>query len=261
MRSIAIIIPAYNEERRIGPTLLSYSKFFEVLNKKGVLKHYILIVINNTTDGTEAIVRKHMKKHKSVNYINLVRGGKGYAVVEGFKKVLDMKYDYIGFVDADSATSASEYYKLITKLEHCDGVVGERYAKGASIHPKPTLARFIAKRLFNFVVRAVMLLPYTDTQCGAKIFKRKVIEKILPSLSMSQWAFDVELLYQSHKNSFRIVSVPTQWFDKKDATINFWNAGPFMVMGIIRLRIINSPFKSFVRFYDSLLRLLKNEKT
>jgi len=261
MPSICIVIPAYNEEKRIGPTLVSYSKFFEGLEKIKKIKHRMLIVINNTTDKTEEIVKEHILKHKSMSYINLEQGGKGYAVIEGFKKALTMKTDYIGFVDADLATPPEGYYKLILKLSNCDGAIGERYAKGAVMYPKPTKARFMAKRLFNFVVRTIILLPYNDTQCGAKVFRRRVIERILPRLSMSQWAFDVELLYHANRGGYKICSVPTKWFDKKDATINFWTAGPFMVLGIIRLRIINSPLKSFVKFYDSMLRLLKNEKT
>lgn len=258
MPSICIVIPAYNEEKRIGPTLEAYSEFFEGIEKKKLLKHEILVAINNTTDRTLEIVQKHMRKHKNVSYIDLPKGGKGYAVIEGFRKALaTTSADFIGFTDADSATSADEYYKLISGINGCDAVIGERYSKEASISPKPTKARYIAKRMFNFVVRAIMRLPYKDTQCGAKIFRRKVLERIIPKLSMSQWAFDVELLYHANRSWFRVCSVPTKWVDKKNATINFWSAGPLMVLGIIRLRLINSPLKGFVKFYDSFTRLLR----
>src|SRR3989338_4158743 len=124
MPSICIVIPAYNEEKRIGPTLVSYSKFFEGLEKIKKIKHRMLIVINNTTDKTEEIVKEHILKHKSMSYINLEQGGKGYAVIEGFKKALTMNTDYIGFVDADLATPPEEYYKLILRLSNCDGAIG-----------------------------------------------------------------------------------------------------------------------------------------
>jgi glycosyltransferase involved in cell wall biosynthesis len=260
MKELVLVIPAHNEEKRIGPTLHEYSKFFEILEKKKELKHTILVVINNTQDKTEQIVKNHIKNHKAVKYIDLKKGGKGYAVIEGFKESLKKRADYIGFVDADMATSPEEYYKLLTKLTQYDGAIAERYSKGAVITPKPTLARYLAKKLFNLVVRTIMLLPYKDTQCGAKVFKRRVIEKVIPSLSMSQWAFDVELLYHANKKGFRIASVPTKWTDKEASKINFWSAGPMMVLGIIRLRIINSPFKIFVRFYDRITRRIKKKR-
>lgn len=240
---------------------MEYSEFFEKLDKKKQIKHKILVSINNTSDKTEEVVKNHMKKHKSVNYINLVKGGKGYAVIEGFKKAIAEKSDYIGFVDADMATIPEEYYKLIEKLKNYDVGIAERYSKGAKIIPKITFSRFLAKKLFNFVVRAVMFLPFRDTQCGAKVFRRQVLEKIMPSLSMSQWAFDVEILYHVHKNNFLTSTVPTKWFDKEGAKINFWTAGPVMVLGIIRLRLLNSPFKGIVRLYDfTTSKLTKGKK-
>ena len=250
MQKISIINPAYNEEKRISKTLEHYAKYFENLRKEKKLDYEILIVINNTTDKTEEIVKSFIKKNKRILYLNLKQGGKGFAVIEGFKDALKRKNDLIGFVDADMATLPEEYLKLIKNIEGFDGIIASRYIKGAIIDPKPSLQRLLAKWAFNFVVRIFLFLPYKDTQCGAKIFRRKSIMDVLPKISMSQWAFDAELLLELKKNKLKIKEIPTICSDKEYSTINFWKAGPRMVLGIIRLRILNSPFKNFIKIYS-----------
>lgn len=253
MKKVAIIIPAYNEEKRIGKTLESYSNYFNSLKKENKINYEVLVVINNTKDRTEDIVKRFVIKNKSIRYLNLVKGGKGYAVIEGFKDALKRDNDLIGFVDADMATPPDEYYKLICQLNNYDGAIADRYIKGSKVFPPVTFRRLVVGRIFNFIIRALLFLNYRDTQCGAKLFKRNVLEQILPSLTMSQWAFDVELLYCLKKSKFKIISVPTRWYDREYSKINFMKAGPWMALGIIRLRIINSPFRRFMKIYDKLI--------
>src|SRR3989344_986048 len=144
MKKICIIIPAYNEERRIGKTLEYYSNYFNNLFKKEKLDYEILVVINNTTDRTEEVVKKLAERNKRVLYLNLKPGGKGFAVIEGFKDALKRENDLIGFVDADMATSPEEYWKLIKNIGNYDGIIASRYVKGAIIDPKPSKQRLIA---------------------------------------------------------------------------------------------------------------------
>ncbi len=253
MKKIAIIIPAYNEEKRIGPTLDSYASFFDKMKLRKEFDVKIHVVINNTTDKTEEIVKKYVKKYSRISYMDLLQGGKGYAVIEGFKEMLCEDFDLIGFVDADMATSPEEFYNLINEIKDCDGVIADRYLPKSKISPKPSIGRLFAKRLFNFLIRSMMFLPFGDTQCGAKIFKKEILAKVITRLSMSQWAFDVELLYHLHKNRYKIKAVPTKWIDKKYSTINFWSAGPLMALGVLRLRILNSPFRRFMNIHDKLI--------
>ena len=261
MINLAIVIPAHNEERRIGRTLEGYWDFFDNLRKKNQIEYKILVVINNTKDMTEKIVKEFQNKHKNVFYINLVKGGKGYAVIEGFKECLKTKSEFIGFTDADMATPPEEYWKLVKAGLKCDGAIADRYAKGSSISPRPKLRRIIAKRAFNLAARSLLMISYNDTQCGAKVFRKKALEEVLPSLSMSEWAFDVEMLYQLNKKGFKIKSIPIKWLDEKYSTINFWKSGPNMVLGIVRLRMLNSPLRIFINAYDRLANRSKYEKT
>lgn len=260
MESVAIIIPAYNEENRIGRTLEAYSGYFNQLKMNKKINFEILVVINNTIDSTEEIVKVHVKKNPSIKYLNLKRGGKGFAVIEGFKDSLKRANNLLGFVDADMATPPEEYWRLILNTKNCDGVIASRYIKGSKVNPRPTLQRIIASRIYNTLIRTLLMLPYRDTQCGAKLFKREVIEKTIPLLSMSKWAFDTDLIYNMRKKGFIIKEVPTNWSDKNYSKINFLKAGPWMALGIIRLRILNSPFNNLIRMYDNLLnRILRTE--
>ncbi len=241
---LAIIIPAYNEEKRITKTLKNYSSYFNKLSKKEKFSYNLLIVVNASTDSTLDIVKKYKKKNPSISFLNLKNPGKGNAVISGFNEAVRKNFDIIGFVDADMATSPEAFHLLLKELNSYDGVIGSRYIPGAVMSPKPGLKRIIVSRIFNFLARAMFLMPYRDTQCGAKIFRLNALEKSLPKLTMSQWAFDVELIYTLRKLGYIIKESPTSWSDQKYSNINFMKAGPKMALGIINLRILNSPFKS-----------------
>ena len=249
---LSIVIPAYNEEKRIGKTLNSYSKYFNSLVKRDKLDYEILVVINNTTDRTKEIVKKIQKKNRKIRYLDLRQGGKGYAIIEGFKDALKRKNDLIGFVDSDMSTPPEEYARLALQMKNYDGIIASRYLPGAIVKPKPTTQRMISSRIYNLWIRALFLMPYHDTQCGAKVFKREAIAKVVGKLIITKWAFDVDLLYNLRKYGFKIKETPTRWSDAAYSKINFLKAGPIMALSMLRLRMLNSPFKGFIKLYGML---------
>lgn len=257
--NISIVIPAYNEEKRIGPTLKKYTDFFNKLKKNKKIDYDIIVVINNTRDKTKDIVQKFRRKNKSIRYLDLKEGGKGFAVKTGFSRALEGKNEIIGFVDADCSTNPEAFYDLILQLGDYQGAIASRYLKESVVNPKQTLQRIIVSRIFNFFIKLLFLMPYKDTQCGAKIFKREAIQKVVSSLEITKWAFDVELLYKLRKAGFRIKEVPTTWSDKEYSKINFMKAGPKMLLAIIRLRLINSWLRFVVKVYDKINNFLKNK--
>jgi len=251
MEKLTIIIPAYNEEKRIANTLEEYGKFFLNLKKNKEIETKIIIVINNTQDRTEEIVKKYIKKYEIISYLNFKRGGKGFAITEGFKEALkDNKSSIIGFVDADMATTPEVFYKLVKNIGNYQGIIASRYLPGAQVYPKQSFKRVLVSRVYNFLIRILFLLPYRDTQCGAKIFKRKALEKILPEIGMTKWAYDLDLIYLMKRNKFKILEFPTNWSDKEYSKINLKKSGTNMVLGVIRLRMLYSPAKDFIRIYD-----------
>ncbi len=206
-----IVIPAYNEEKRIEKTVRDYSDHFKE-------KAEILIVLNGCSDKTGEIVRGLKKDLVNIEYLEFSEAiGKGKAVHEGFRyalnKVSGFKFQdssLIGFVDADEATSPEEYKRLAGLIGDADGVIGSRFLKGAKVYGRSFLRNIVGYK-FHLIVKILFNLPYKDTQCGVKIFKADALKKILPELKVSNMAFDVEMLAIALKYKLKIKEIPTIW--------------------------------------------------
>ena len=256
MEKVSIIIPAYNEEKRIGNTLAAYGKFFSGLKKSKKLNYEILVVINNTKDKTEEVVKKYQKINKNIRYVNFKQGGKGFAIIEGFKDALTRKENtLIGFVDGDMATPPEAFYDLVKNIGGFDGVIASRWLKNSVVKTKQSFLRRTLSRGFNFIVRSMFLMPYRDTQCGAKLLKKRALLMILPQLNLTQWAFDVNLLYICQKKGILIKEIPTIWEDKTDSKLDITKTPIQMFSGVLRLRLINSIFEPLLRPIKGILRL------
>ena len=210
---VCIVIPAYNEEKRIEQTLISYCDYFKTKPEKTTF----LVVANNCSDHTVDIVAKVAKTHKNIEYLDLKPGGKGFAVKEGFLWALANKkkhFDLIGFVDADMATLPQYFYDLIIACKNHDGAIASRYIKGAVVQPARPWGRVIGGKMYNWILRMMSGLSFKDTQCGAKIFTKDTIEKVAPNMHETGWAFDLELLYLCKLHDKNIIEIPTTWSDQ-----------------------------------------------
>ncbi len=252
---LSIIIPAHNEEHRIEPTLLTYAQFFREKTKTNLIKDFeILGVLSACRDHTLYVVKTSQKKYEAIRFLNFIRGGKGFAILEGFKNV---QGSIVGFVDADMATPPEAFYDLVEHLDGYDGIIASRWLKGAQISTRQTLLRRITSRGFNFLVRSLFLMPYRDTQCGAKLFTKAVVREVVSDVGTTAWAFDVDLIYKIRKKKYRIREWPTTWNDKKESVLNLKKVPLQMFLGILRLRLLNSPFRFAIRFYDQLPEFIK----
>jgi glycosyltransferase involved in cell wall biosynthesis len=256
---ISIVIPAHNEEKRIRRILEGYGSFFAEKKKKKEIENFeILVVINNTKDRTEEIVKEFSKKYREIRYLNFKQGGKGFAIIEGFKDALSRKNHLIGYADADMATPPEAFYSLVRNIREYDGIIADRWNKESVIIPRQSLFRRFISRGYNIIVRTLFLMPFRDTQCGAKLFKREIIEKNYKKLITINWNFDVALLYCLRKESnARIKSIPTLWHDEKGSKVNLKKTPVMMFASLIRLRFVHSPFKFIVRAYRKLPEELK----
>lgn len=251
MVKLSIIIPAYNEEKRIKKTLDNYSKFFS----KKMKDFEIVVVLNGCTDNTLLIVKELNKKNKKIKYLDFKENiGKGGAIIEGFKAA---EGDLIGFVDADMATPPNAFYDLVKNINNHDVTIASRWLKGSKINVKQPLLKRIGSRGFNFLVKLFFNLKFKDTQCGAKLFKKYVIKNILNDIGITRWAFDVNLLYVAKRKHYKIKEIPTEWNAVKASHFNLFKAIPEMFFGLLRLRLIYSKFKFIVSTYDRLPEFLK----
>lgn len=247
---LSIVIPAHNEEERIVKSLEDYGKFFSKKYKKDF---EFVIVLNACTDNTLGTIKRYQKKFSQIRYLNLKPGGKGFAIVEGFKVA---KGDLIGFTDADDSTSAKEFDKLIQEIDHYDVVIGSRYLKESVVEPRQPFTRRVASRVFNFLVRSMFFMSFRDTQCGAKVVRKVALKNILSDLGLTNWAFDIDLLYKLKKKGFKIKEVAIIWKDDEESKLKVGKTSVEMLFSIAQLRLLNSPFSRALRLVKPPVRKL-----
>jgi glycosyltransferase involved in cell wall biosynthesis len=241
--SLLLLIPAYNEERRIEPVLRDYAHFFQ--------EHYhgkfqIVVVLNGCTDNTLGVVQKIASEFPAVRADEFKQPiGKGGALIEGLK--LASQGDLIGYVDADGATPPHAFLELVKKMSEADCVVGSRWLPDSLIHQAQAGSRRFASRAFHFIVQLLFWLNIHDTQCGAKVMKREVVEKIHPFLRIADMAFDINLLVAIKRAGFRIREVPTEWTDKAGSKVVLARSSLTMFLSVVRIRLIYSPFYKWLR--------------
>lgn len=250
MVKVSVVIPAHNEEKRIGNMLENYISYFNRLKNEKILDFELIVVLNACKDNTLKLVKKYNLDELKI--LNFKRGGKGFAIVEGFKEALRRNSELIGFVDADMSTPPNAFYGLIKHIGNYGGIIANRWDDRSDVKPKQNLQRRILSRGYNFLIRTLFLFDYKDTQCGAKLFKRELIEKIYSEIGASEWGFDVNLLFYAKKEKARIKSIPTMWHDREGSSVNLKRTPITMFLSAVRLRLIHSPFRFIVRAYKIL---------
>ncbi len=235
--SVLLLIPAYNEERRIEPVLWDYARYFRE-NYPG--KFELVVVLNGCTDNTLGVVERVAKTHPEIRALVFEAPiGKGGALIEGLK--LAPTADLIGYVDADGATSPSAFHDLIKKCTDVDCVIGSRWMEGAILHQCQTGRRQFASRMFHMIVQGCFWMNIRDTQCGAKVMKRQAVERIHPSLRIADMAFDINLLYVLKREGFKVLETPTEWTDKIGSKVVLGRTSLVMFLSVVRLRLVYSP--------------------
>ena len=243
--SLLILIPAYNEERRIEPVLREYIRYFEE-NYHG--KFQIMVVLNGCTDDTLGVVRRMAAGRLNVGALEFREAiGKGGALIEGLK--FAPLADLVGYVDADGATPPRAFLELVEKIGAADCVIGSRWLPGAIIHQSQASHRQFASRAFHLIVQLLFWLNIRDTQCGAKVMKREVVEKIHDHLRIADMAFDINLLFILKRQGFTILEVPTEWTDKIGSKVALGRTSFTMLLSVIRLRWVYSPFAPLRRLF------------
>lgn len=239
-KKIGIVVPARNEEKRIGSTIERYLKYFDMLECcKDIQNYSLLVALNDTQDNSLQIV-KNYERNSHLKSLELLLPGKGRAIYMGFKYLIQENQDLIGFVDADCSTSPSEFYKLALSIENHDGVIASRYLKNSIVNPKQSLKRILASRIFNFYTRLLLNLPYKDTQCGAKIFKKQSLNEVIEKTSSNGWVFDIDLLYCMQKAGHKVIEVPTTWEDKPGSQFKTLSSGLDAAKEVLKLRFRTS---------------------
>jgi len=213
---LSVIIPAYNEERRLPKTLKEIDKYLK--------KHYQyeIIVVNDGSKDKTAEVGESLKSQISNLKIidNKKNNGKGFVVRQG---MLEAKGEYRLFTDADNSTSIDQVEKMWPEFNKgYDVVIGSRDVKGAVLDPPQPLIRRIVGEGFKLFRKIITdLWEIGDTQCGFKGFRKEAVEKIFPKCKIDRFAFDPEILLIAKKMRFKIKETPVYWRNDLESKVKF----------------------------------------
>jgi glycosyltransferase involved in cell wall biosynthesis len=241
--SLLLLIPAYNEERRIEPVLRDYGRYFKE-NYHGEFQ--LVVVLNGCRDNTIGVVRRVATEFPAIRALEFADPiGKGGALIEGLR--LAPLADVIGYVDADGATPPRAFHDLVKQIDKADCVIGSRWMPESVLHVEQTSRRRFASRVFHFIVEMFFHMKIRDTQCGAKAMRRQAVEKIHSALRIADMAFDINLLYALHREHYHILEVPTEWTDKMGSKVSLFRTSLVMFLSVFRIRLIYSPMSRWLR--------------
>lgn len=214
---LSVVVPAFNEARRILPSL---ERIFSYLEKQAY-DHEVVVVDDGSTDSTTAVVREHFGQQPTLRLLSYKPNrGKGYAVRHG---ALHARGSWVLLTDADLSTPIEELPKLSAALEQgFDLAIGSRALPGSEVRKRQNLLRERAGKMFNWWVRLVVGLPFRDTQCGFKLFQRERLAPVWEHLSVDRFAFDVELLAVALALGRKVAEVPVIWTNVPDSTVSLW---------------------------------------
>lgn len=205
---LSVVIPAYNEAKRIKGTLEDIDKYLE----KQPYMYEIIVVDNGSSDDTAKVVNSYQDRveHSAVWVVPEPCPGKGCAVQRG---IAQTKGDYVLFMDADNATRIQEIEKAWPKFaEGFDVVIGSRRIKGAKLAQKQPWMRDLAGRAANLMIRMFAVPGISDTQCGFKAFTKKAAHDIFSVVTIDRWGFDIEVLAVARKFGYKIAQIPVTWY-------------------------------------------------
>ena len=215
---LSIIIPAYNEEKRIGVTL---DHIISYLSRQSY--DWEIIVVNNaSTDSTGALVKRRQNEHPNLRLIDEARRGKGYAVARG---MLDAKGELRLFMDADNSTTIDHVERMMPYIKQGYSVViGSLTEPGAEILSGggEPLWKVIFGKLGNKWIQLFAVWGIKDTQRGFKMFTAQAAKDIFPRLTIFGWGFDVEALVLARLKGHKIKEIPVIWNNNRDSKVNIW---------------------------------------
>lgn len=220
LRSLSIIIPAYNEEQRLPATLDTVRRYLETKSYDFV---EVLVVNDGSRDRTAEIVKEYAARDPRIRLLeNPGNRGKGYAVRHGLTDAIG---DWVLFTDADLSAPIEELDKLAAVIQenNSDGAIGSRALNRKLVGRHQSIARELSGRTFNLVMRLATGLPYLDTQCGFKVLSRKAARAVAARQQIDGFGFDVEILYIAQKHGFRVLEVPVRWFNAEGSKVSLWN--------------------------------------
>jgi dolichyl-phosphate beta-glucosyltransferase len=227
---LSIIVPAFNEEKRLPPTLDKIASYIQTCG----LDAEVIIVNDGSTDKTTTIAESFRGRIPQLRVLlNGTNRGKGFSVRHGS---LEARGNIILFTDADLSSPIEEGEKLLAALAMHDVAIGSRALDRSLIEIHESPFREFAGIVFNKIVRAILCLPFVDTQCGFKAFRRERCRLIFEQQTIERFGFDPELLYLARHHGLSVAEVPVRWAHSPATRVNMMRDSILMFLDVIAIR-------------------------
>lgn len=220
MLSLSIVIPAYNEEKRLAPTLDAVLRFLTAQNFDF---SELIVVDDGSRDSTAALVERYAQSNPLVRLLaNPGNRGKGYTVRHG---MLDAQGDWILYTDADLSAPIAEFTRLYAaaRKENARVAIGSRALDRSLVGIHQSAFREASGRAFNLMMRLVTGLPFRDTQCGFKLFEREAAREIFSRQILDGFSFDVEDLVIARRLGLKSIEVPVVWNNVEGTKVSMFS--------------------------------------
>ena len=240
----SIVIPAYNESARIGQAL---TEVLRTLDEKQ-WNAEVIVVNDGSSDDTAAIIEAFAARDRRVRLLENPRNcGKGFSVRNG---LLHAAGSIVMFTDADLSAPMEEAERLFAAIrDGADVAIGSRWLERSRQTIHQPIYRQIFGRCFNMVTRMVMRLPFADTQCGFKAFRRSAAQTVFQLQRIERWGFDPEILFIALRRGYSVREVPVTWGHDERSRISYLRDGLKMLEELVYVR-----WNSLIGVYDRKVR-------
>ncbi|MCB0348824.1 MAG: glycosyltransferase [Bdellovibrionales bacterium] len=229
---LSIIIPIYNEAKRLHSSLEKIQNFSQSLS----ISTEWIFVVEPSQDKSLDIIQAYCHDNENTFVIaNKVHKGKGFAVQTG---MLHAKGKWALFMDADLSTPLNEVNNFLSHIQkhpELHILIGNRKTKEANIIVKQGPVRLLMGKALNQLLKQLELTDFPDTQCGFKLFKKETIKPLFSDLLCTGFSFDIEILAKAKNYGFKIASLPISWKDDKNSTVKLVRDSLKMIRDISRI--------------------------
>jgi dolichyl-phosphate beta-glucosyltransferase len=227
---LSIIIPSFNEETRLPATLDRIAAYIRTIHQNTE----VIVVDDGSTDRTAAVAESFREQIPQLRVLsNATNRGKGFSVRHGS---LEARGEITLFTDADLSAPIEEADKLLAALKTCDVAIGSRAMNRKLIGVRESLFREFAGIIFNKIVRLILRLPFVDTQCGFKAFRRGPCRIIFEQQTIERFGFDPELLYLARHHGLSTVEVPVRWSHSPATKVSMMRDSVQMFLDVLIIR-------------------------
>jgi len=230
---ISVVVPAYNEVCILKDSIEKIREFLEKMK----YNYEIIIANDGSTDGTTEVAERLVKKYKRIRHLRLKHVFKGGAIKNAFANAVG---DILIFTDADLSGDLSVINMFVNEIKGgYDICIASRYLNSSEV--KRSFSRYIASKIYNFLIRSLFDIKITDFQCGFKAFHRRTLSIILTCRNNS-WSWDTELLVMSHKLGLKIKEIPIKWTEGKHSKVNLFKQSIEMIFSLLKMKL------SFIKY-------------